>query len=137
MQVFNNGGHGKSIMLNGKDGSVRVLDNMGHGVGMYSYGPSLEVFGGKQNDVGLRTGLVSLSTLSIGDETVGLVQTYSDTNKSTTLLTATDTGGAIGITNKTGEQVCQMTVDEDGNGVVIAANRNGKGRTLKPGPDED
>ncbi len=47
---------------------------------------------------------------------------------------ATSDGGKMTVFNKTGEGVCAFGVDEYGNGVVIAADRNGKTRTLKPGP---
>ena len=43
-------------------------------------------------------------------------------------------GGGFAITNKTGEEVIQLRVDEYGNGVVGAYNRKGMGRTLQPGP---
>lgn len=43
-------------------------------------------------------------------------------------------GGAILIYNKTGQDVVTLGVDEYGNGEVGAWDRNGKGRTLKPGP---
>jgi len=48
--------------------------------------------------------------------------------------TAVGTGGYVSITNKTGESVARILVDEYGNGVVGAYNRKGKGKTLKPGP---
>ena len=35
---------------------------------------------------------------------------------------------------ETGEMIANMSADKDGNGVVGAYNRKGKGRTLKPGP---
>ena len=43
-------------------------------------------------------------------------------------------GGRLAVYNKTGQGVCDLGVDEYGNGVIGAWNRNGKGRTLKPGP---
>ena len=43
-------------------------------------------------------------------------------------------GGRLQVYNKTGEFVCILAVDEYGNGVIGAFDRNGKGRTLKPGP---
>ena len=43
-----------------------------------------------------------------------------------------ENGGAIEISNKTGEGVVQLKVDEDVNAVVGAYNR--KRRTLQPGP---
>lgn len=49
-------------------------------------------------------------------------------------LQGTGDGGHIEVRNKTGEPVCVLRVDEYGNGEIGAFDRNGKGRTLKPGP---
>ena len=46
---------------------------------------------------------------------------------------STNLGGMAFFSNKTGEEVVQIFVDEYGNGAVGAYNRKGKGRTLKPG----
>jgi hypothetical protein len=43
-------------------------------------------------------------------------------------------GGAIVVTNKTGDEIVQLYADDYGNGVVGAFNRKGKGRTLQPRP---
>lgn len=43
-------------------------------------------------------------------------------------------GGKFSILNKTGDKIVTMSADEDGNGVVGAWNRQGKGRTLESGP---
>ena len=45
---------------------------------------------------------------------------------------AGNSGGRIGVFNKTGEQVISLTVDAYGNGKVGAWNREGTGRTLTP-----
>jgi hypothetical protein len=47
-------------------------------------------------------------------------------------LVSGEYGGAIGVTNKTGEQVVTLGADVYGNGTVGAWNREGKGRTLTP-----
>ena len=44
------------------------------------------------------------------------------------------TGFLLGGFNKEGEPVVELYVDNDGNGVVGAYNRKGKGRTLESGP---
>jgi hypothetical protein len=49
-------------------------------------------------------------------------------------LATTDTGGAILVSNKTGETIAEMGADDYGNGVVWAGNRKGEGQTLQPGP---
>ena len=49
-------------------------------------------------------------------------------------LSANETGGMLGIYNKTGEGVVQLRADQHGNGVVGVYNRKGLGRTLEPGP---
>ena len=47
---------------------------------------------------------------------------------------STGDGAYLSLTNKTGEEIVQLYIDEYGNGVVGAYNRKGEGRTLKPGP---
>ena len=76
----------------------------------------------------------NLVTLSSTVDNNGTVTTYQSNGKELVDLTANDNGGLIQVTNKTGERIVQMGADEYGNGVVIAANRKGKGRTLEPGP---
>jgi len=49
-------------------------------------------------------------------------------------LNATDNGGLVEVSNKTGEPIVSMLADEYGNGVIGAWNRKGKGKTLQPGP---
>lgn len=46
----------------------------------------------------------------------------------------TGDGGTIRVHNETGQPVVTLLTDEKGNGEVGAWDRNGKGRTLKPGP---
>ncbi len=64
----------------------------------------------------------------------GLITTRNKEGQRLVQLGATPDGGHIAVINKTGEQVCGMAVDEYGNGVIAVMDRNGKGRTLKPGP---
>lgn len=47
---------------------------------------------------------------------------------------ATGNSGGVAVHNRTGETVVTLCADEYGNGLVGAWNREGKGRTLKPGP---
>ena len=75
--------------------------------------------------------VVILGTTDIGD---GAVTTWSAKGKELVALGANENGGAVAVSNKTGEGVVQMHVDEYGNGVVWAGNRKGKGRTLESGP---
>ena len=49
------------------------------------------------------------------------------------VLDVGENGGDFRISNKTGEDVVQILVDEYGNGYVGAFNRKGMGRTLQPG----
>ena len=69
---------------------------------------------------------------TVDDE--GAITTYGPNGKVLVALSATDNGGAIQVSNKTGESIVNMYADEYGNGVVGAYNRKGKGRTLQPGP---
>ena len=50
------------------------------------------------------------------------------------ILTGGDTGGMVLVQNNLGEPVAQVAVDENGHGKVGAYNREGKGKTLRPGP---
>ena len=75
--------------------------------------------------------LVTLSS-TVDDE--GTVTTFQTNGKQLVRLGATENGGLIDVTNKTGEDIAQMYADEYGNGVVGAWNRKGRGRTLTPGP---
>ena len=56
----------------------------------------------------------------------------NDAGKVQATLGVGENGGALSINNKTGERVVQLKADENGNGLVGAYNRKGKGRTLQP-----
>ena len=58
----------------------------------------------------------------------GAVSTYGPTGKKLVALVATPNGGAIEVTNKTGEGIIQLSADDYGNGEVGVWNRKGKGR---------
>ena len=75
--------------------------------------------------------LVRLSATVDGN---GTVTTYQPNGKRLVDLTASDNGGMVCVSNKTGEVIVDLNADEYGNGVVGAWNRKGKGRTLQPGP---
>ena len=75
--------------------------------------------------------LVHLAATTDGE---GVVRTFAPNGKELVELSARDTGGAVQVFNKTGEDVVQLRPDEYGNGLVGAYNRKGEGRTLKPGP---
>ena len=76
--------------------------------------------------------LVTLSSSVDGD---GFVTTYHANGKTLVDLSATDRGGLVYVSNKTGEVIAEISADDYGNGVVGAYNRKGKGRTLEPGHD--
>ena len=67
--------------------------------------------------------IVSLGANDGGD---GLISTQSAKGKRLVHL--------VYVFNKTGEFIAEIRADEYDNGLVGAWNRNGKGRTLKPGP---
>ena len=75
-----------------------------------------------------KDGGTQLSGHTVGIVGVGFV------GKELVELSATDNGGYIEVSNKTGEFIAEMSADEYGNGRVGAWNRKGMGRTLKPGP---
>ena len=64
----------------------------------------------------------------------GLVGAYNKTDEGYAVMAMADNGGLVEVTNNTGEIIGQIISDKDGNGVVGAYNRKGKGRTLQPGP---
>lgn len=76
----------------------------------------------------------SLVELGVSEK-VGTITVYEG-GKAVSKIGALESGdgGAIEIFNKTGQAVCTLEVDEYGNGRIGAWDRNGKGRTLKPGP---
>lgn len=69
----------------------------------------------------------------------GRIRTFNDQGKELVVIggMAESDAMALAVYNKTGEAVCTLRVDENGNGVIGVWDRNGKGRTLKPGPEED
>ena len=113
-------------------GSIVVLDREGSGLFIMGAGkkdnivhPAFLVIGADNRPV------VWLGT--VGERLSGAMNFYGPGSTFVT-IGATSDGGKIVVKNKTGEAVCALGVDEYGNGVVLAADRNGKGRTLKPGP---
>jgi hypothetical protein len=75
--------------------------------------------------------LVDLTSTVDGE---GTVTTYQPNGEASVDLGASDTGGMIYVSNKTGDTIAEMGADEYGNGLIGAWNRKGNGRTLKPGP---
>ncbi len=63
------------------------------------------------------------------DNSAGIVATYSSTGKQLTKLSFTNDGGAIEVSNKTGEKIIQLASDDYGNGEVGVWNRSGKGKS--------
>jgi len=87
--------------------------------------------------------LVTMSTSPIYDaklrpygseHAMGSVTLHQPNGKELVALRASDNGGAVYVSNKTGDTIATLKADEYGNGVVGAWNRKGKGRTLQPGP---
>ena len=68
------------------------------------------------------------------EHAMGSVTIHQPNGKELVALRASDNGGAVYVSNKTGETIVSMKADEYGNGVVGAWDRKGKGRTLQPGP---
>ena len=75
--------------------------------------------------------LVKLTTAENGE---GMVVIQSPKGQVLVELNATEHGGAVGVQNKTGQRGCTMVVDEHGKGQISVRDRNGKFRTLTPGP---
>ena len=75
-----------------------------------------------------------LAKLGVTPSGGGVVTTWNGKGQNLVQLGASENGGAIVVSNKTGEEVCTMVVDEYGNGRIGAWDRKGKGRTLQPGP---
>ena len=72
-----------------------------------------------------------LVTLGATVNSEGAVSTYGPTGKKLVALVATPNGGAIEVTNKTGEGIIQLSADDYGNGEVGVWNRKGKGRVWR------
>ena len=72
--------------------------------------------------------------LTANDAGKGTITTLAPNGKTLVVLGSSDNGGLIYVYNKTGENITEMGADEYGNGLVGAWNREGVGRTLKPGP---
>ena len=76
-------------------------------------------------------GLACLASTPKGE---GMVATLNGKGQGLVWIGGTPNGGSVLVSNKTGENVCTMVVDEYGNGRIGAWNRQGRGRTLEPGP---
>ena len=116
--VIRGGDHGGGVGIYNKAGKTRGI------LAVKKEGARLVLFSKDEKDD---------ATISSGSDG-GKILLWDKNQKGNMFLTQGENGLAITVNNKTGEEVVQISVDEDGNGVVGAFNRKGVGRTLTPGP---
>ena len=129
-------GNGKTLVRLGAsfDGVGMVTTLNGNGEPLVELGATVDGGGTVSTLNGKGKTFVKLGVSVDGPG--GSVTTWNDQGKKLVAIgwDREGDGGTLSVYNKSGESVCTLTVDEYGNGVIGAWNRNGKGRTLKPGP---
>jgi hypothetical protein len=109
-------------LINGSDGGRIELVNKsgGEGIRLSSHSD-----GGRMIVWGKKTWSTLIGHSGDGQ---GFLKIFSPAGRALVNLSATGTGGFIGITNKTGEEAINMFPDDYGNGRIGIWNRKGKGR---------
>ncbi len=136
-QVVSDDGH-ILAMLTGIEGqgTLSIWDKKGHPLAGMA---SVTVDGKRVGQVSIyREGQALVSLGGYPPDGERTLMMFNDQGKTVVSIRTTANGsGSVITSDAKGKPLVELGATEDGEGLVTVSGHNGKGRTLKPGPDED